>query len=302
TAFSLSTPGHYYSNYNEFDDLSGTNLRLKLRQTTIDASVVPTLKMKVVTGRNFDEEIKTETDVVLINEAAYHALGWTDLAEKEIQPHGDKERYRVIGVLEDFHYQSVAEAIEPMIFWYMGPDPISRMIFIRYQPGKVEETLDYLKEQWPSTGSLAGLDYYFLDKSFDDLYKTEEKTGLLISIFSMIGVFLASLGLLALASFSIRQKTKEIGIRKVMGANSMQIASNLSRNFILLIIIAIVVSCPLIWFFGNQYLESFSYRIDLSPLTFIFSVGIVLMIAILSVGWRAHTAALANPVDSLRDE
>ncbi|MEM9896163.1 MAG: FtsX-like permease family protein, partial [Bacteroidota bacterium] len=302
TAFSLSTPGNYYNNYNEFDDLSGTNQRLKLRQTTIDASVVPTLKMNIITGRNFDEGIKTETDVVLINEAAYHALGWTDLQNKQIQPHGEKKQYKVIGVLEDFHYQSVAKAIEPMIFWYMGPDPISRMIFIRYQFGKARETLEYLKKHWPSTGSLAGLDYYFLDQSFDDLYKSEEKAGLLLTAFSTIGIFLASLGLLALASFSIRQKTKEIGIRKVMGANSLQIASHLSRNFLFLILIAIIVSCPLIWYLGDQYLQSFSYRITISPVVFVLSVGIVLVMALVSVGWRAHSAALADPIDSLRDE
>ena len=302
TGFAWNTPGYYDENYNEFNDPNGDAKKVHLRQTTIGAGAVSTLGLEIVRGRNFDEKIKTETDVVIINEKAYEKMGWTDLDNKEIVPHGDGKKYRVIGVVKDFHYQSVAREIEPMIFWYAGPDPVSRMILVKYQNGKVEETISYLKEHWDMTGSLASLDYSFLDTTYDKLYKAEERIGLIVGAFSMVGIFLASLGLLALATFTIRQRTKEIGIRKVMGANSLQVAAKLSKTFLALILIAIVISFPLLWYFGNQYLDEFAYRINISPVLFVVSTVVVMLIAVLSVGIKAYLAASLNPPISLRDE
>lgn len=302
TAFAWNMPGHYDYNYNEFDDVTGSAKKVHLRQTTIDADVVPTLNLTIVKGENFDPTLKTETNVVLINEAAFEAMGWTDLDNKNIQAYGDNETYRVRGVVKNFHYQSVANNIEPMIYWYSGPDPVSRMIYVRYAPGEVERNIEFLKSHWSSVGSLASLNYHFLDATYDKLYRSEERTGMIVSTFSLIGIFLASMGLLALASFTIRQKTKEIGIRKVMGASKMQIASILSRKFFLLVIIAITISYPTIWYFGNEYLENFSYQITITPVLYIISTLIVITIGVLSVGLRAYAAASMDPSQSLRDE
>lgn len=302
TAFAWNTPGHYDYNYNEFDDPNGNAQKVHLRQTTIDASVVPTLGMEIVHGRNFNETIKTEKDVVLINESAFEAMGWSSIENKEIKPHGDGKSYRVLGVVKDFHYQSVANEIEPMIFWYAGPDPVSRMLLVKYSQGKVEDAIDFLKEHWHMTGSLASLDYFFLDTTYDKLYQSEEKTGLIISSFSVVGIFLASLGLFALATFTIRKRIKEIGIRKVMGASSIQITGLLSRNYLILILIAIVISYPLLWYLGNEYLNQFAYRIEINPVFMIVSTAVVLVIVFLSVGSKSFKAASLNPSISLRDE
>ncbi|MEO9870668.1 ABC transporter permease [Ekhidna sp.] len=301
-AFASNTPGNYDQNYNNFDDVNGNSRDIHLRQTNFSAGVVPTLGLDIIKGRNFDEKLKGEKDVVLINESAFDAFGWEDLENKEIRASGDQDTYQVIGVVKDFHYQSLAEQIEPMIYWYMGPDPVGSKIMLQYQKGSIEETIDYLKDNWVITGSMSTLNYDFLDTTFNELYESEERTGLIITLFSIVGIFLASLGLVALASFMIRQKTKEIGIRKVMGASSIQVAQMLSKRFILLVAIAIIISCPLIWYAGNEFLNNFSYRVDIGPLIFIISSFISIAIGVVSVGYRSYKAALNDPVDSLRSE
>lgn len=301
-AFAWNMPGHYDRNYNEFDDPNGAAKKVHLRQTTIDADVVPSLNLEIVHGENFDATIKSEENVVIINEAAFEAMGWSDLNSRVIKPHGSNEGFSVKGVVKNFHYQSVAEEIEPMIYWYLGPDPVSRMIYVKYAAGKAEETIDFLKDNWSNVGSLASLNYHFLDTTYDELYRSEEKVGAIVSAFSFIGIFLASLGLLALASFTIRQRTKEIGIRKVMGGSNLQIASILSTQFLLLVIVAIAISYPAIWYFGHEYLQSFSYRTPISPLLYVIATIIVIIIGVLSVGLKAYSAASMNPSHSLRDE
>ncbi len=300
-AFASNAPGNYAMNYNNFRDVAA-NLEVHLRQTNFGANVIPTLNIELLHGRNFSQALATDSLAVIINEAAFKAFGWTDLENKKLRQSGDPQAYNVVGVVANYHYRALMEDVEPMIHWYLGKEGLSNRLIVRYAEGRSEQTIEYLKKTWSETGSFEPLNYYFLDSRYAELYRGQEKIGMVTTSFTVVAIILASLGLFALASFMIRQKRKEIGIRKVMGATVKQITLTLSKNFFLLVILAILIGIPLVWFVSNQFLENFSYRVVPGIAVYAIAALGAISMAALSVSIRAYLAATDNPALSLRDE
>jgi ABC-type antimicrobial peptide transport system permease subunit len=239
----------------------------------------------------------------------YHNYIINETAEKEFNMHmptiGQRFTYggdtgRIIGVVEDFHYKNLHEKIGPFVLANnQGSDSY---FFIKTVPGNIQKSLSDAGTVWAHFVPGMPFSYNFLDESFNTLYKSDIKTSMLIFIFSVIAIVISGLGLFALAAFTAEQRTKEIGIRKVLGASVQQITMMLSKDFLRLVIIAIVIAAPIAWWAINKWLMDFAYRINLSLWIFIGAGIIALFIALLSVSIQAIKAAIANPVNSLRSE
>ena len=207
---------------------------------------------------------------------------------------------QVVGIVSDFHYKNMHEKIGPMVLSYN--DESDAFFFIKTGPGNVAKALSAAGAVWSRFIPDQPFTYNFLDESFDKLYKTDIKTSKLIFIFSLIAIIISALGLFALAAFTAEQRTKEIGIRKTLGASVQQITTLLSKDFIRLIMIAIVIASPIAWWMMNKWLMDFAYRINISAWIFIAGGALAFLIALLSVSIQAVKAAIANPVKSLRTE
>lgn len=304
-AFAEALPGRYDHNYNSFaDSQNPTQDAVSLRQVTVGENYFETLGMNMVDGGFPAPGIAPDSGfAVIINATALKAYGWQNIDDKYLVAKGDNMLFPVVGVVEDYHYQSLQEKIQPIIhFCYVGDEYYYGHIAVRLQPGRTAEGLAALEEAYQSLNPYEPFGYYFLDEEFDKLYRAQERLGLTASLFAGIAVVLASLGLLALAAFATRLRRKEVGVRKVLGASVTQIIVLLSRNFAGLIAIAFMVACPLIYYAAERFLQDFAYRIVLGPDVFIIAGAVALLVAGLSVSAQALRAASANPVDSLRDE
>ena len=304
-AFAEKLPGQYDHNYNSFrDSQTPTQEPISLRQVTVGEGYFETLGMNMIAGGFPSPEAAPNSGfAVVLNETALKAFGWQDINDKSLMASGDKTLFPVVGVVEDYHYQSLQEKIQPMIhFCYLGDEYYYGHIAVRLQPGRTAAGLAVLESAYRSLNPYEPFDYYFLDAEFDKMYRTQERLGFTATLFAGIAVVLASLGLLALAAFAAQLRRKEVGVRKVLGASVTQIIVLLSRNFAGLVAIAFVVACPLIYYATERFLQDFAYRIDLNPDIFLIAGAIALLVAGLSVSAQALRAASANPVDALRDE
>lgn len=207
---------------------------------------------------------------------------------------------QVIGIIKDFHYKNMHEMIGPLVVSANGGS--DNYFFVKTVPGNIPKTLSAVETVWSKYIPDQPFSYTFLDDSFNTLYKTDIKTSMLIFIFSGIAIIISALGLFALAAFTAEQRTKEIGIRKVLGASVEQITTMLSKDFVKLVSVAIIIASPLAWWIMNKWLLDFAYRINISVWIFIASGSLALAIALVSVGVQAIRAAVANPVKSLRTE
>jgi putative ABC transport system permease protein len=256
--------------------------------------------MKIIHGRNFSDKIASDKNVVVINEAAMKAFGWTDITNKEIVEGGGSIRYKVVGVVQDYYYQSLKRSIQPLAHFYT-PDHVARLA-VRLKPGRIEDGLALLKRKWNTFGPYEPFDYRFVDKSFDTLYNEQDRLSATTSLFSSIAVTIASLGLFSISAYSIRLRKKEVSIRKVLGASLAAIILKLSKAYGAMIGVGFIIACPIVYYLADSFLQEFAYRIQLSPIVFA-TVGMgVFTIAMVIVGWLSAKAALENPVDALREE
>lgn len=274
--------------------------QVQLRTWLVDAHSIEAFGLELVQGRNFSEEIATDaTHAYILNETAARELGWQDPVGRPFRV-GDEEMGQVIGVVKDFHFKSLHQKIEPLVLdmkteWSMTAA-------IRLAPGDFRNALDFMGTQWRLFEPEQPFGYGFLDSSLDRLYRAEERLGRLFSSFTLVAIFVASLGLFGLAAFAAEQRTKEIGIRKVLGASVAGIVGLLSKNFVKLVLVANIVAWPLAYFAMQRWLQNFAYRIAIGWWVFALAGGLALMIALLTVSAQAIKAALANPVESLRYE
>ncbi|QNF32615.1 ABC transporter permease [Adhaeribacter swui] len=274
------------------------------RQYFVDPNYIPTLGMEVVAGRNFSKDFPSDSTAMVINEAAAKAFGWGKnilgrKVSRFINNEGDKKEYRVIGVVKDFHFESLHQRITPLL---MILNNNSGAIIVKAKTKDIAGLLTFAKQQWSSFTANAPFDYTFMDERFAETYRAEQKVGHILSIFSGLTIFVACLGLFGLATFTAEQRTKEIGIRKVLGASLPNIVSLLSRDFLKLVLIANVLAWPLAWWAMHQWLQDFEYRTTIGWWVFgLAGVG-ALLIALLTISYQAIKAAIANPVKSLRSE
>jgi len=211
----------------------------------------------------------------------------------------------VVGIMRDFHYRSLKNSIEPLVVRLASAAdlfPHARFLSLRLRRGDIPATLAFVKEKWAERAE-RGFDFFFADEDFDSLYRSEERIGRIITAFAVMAVFVACLGLFGLASFAAEQRTKEIGVRKVLGASEAGLAALLSKEFLRWVLLANAIALPAAYFMiGRYWLANFAYRTTPGILVFASVAGLSLFIALLTVSGQAVRAALANPVDSLRYE
>jgi putative ABC transport system permease protein len=276
------------------------------RTVFTDFDYLPTLAIKLVAGRNLSRSFPTDsTAAMLLNEKAVADLGWTpqealgkEIADKGIGGAAIRRR-KVVGVVRDYHFSSLKEPIGALAIM-MGDD--QRVLALRLTAGNPKPVLAAIKQVYGETASQYPFQYTFLDEAFNRLYKTEQKQAQIFTIFSGLAIFIACLGLFGLAAYTTEQRRKEIGIRKILGASVSGLVSLLSRDFIRLVLLANGLAWPLAYLAMRQWLESFSYRIDMGWQVYLGAGLLALVIALLTISFQALKVAVANPVEALRDE
>ena len=297
-------------NFNRNNDLffslpsMDTKDAISMQIWDIDENYIPTMDMKIVAGRNFKAEMTTDSSGLILNEAASKFLGNEDILNKSLYKFTDiqtKEvkEYHIIGIVKDFNFSSLRERVKPLAFAY-GKD--SGSISIKINTNDVQGILSQIKSKWQTMSQGLPLEYSFMDDDFNRHYTGEQKIGELFTIFAVLAIFIACLGLLGLATFIAEQRTKEIGIRKVLGASLSGITALLSKDFIRLVVIAILIATPLSYYFMDRWLQAFAYRIDIPWWVFIAAGFLAILIALITVSFQAIKTALMNPVNSLSSE
>jgi putative ABC transport system permease protein len=273
-----------------------------LRVMAADADFVKTFGMTLVGGRNFSDELASDSTTYLINEEAARQLGWTDPLSKSISmPAVGRSQGSVIGVVKDFHFRSLRENIGGILF-FVPPRSWYSLYSIKLDASMTKEALDFIEQKILSFDPDHPFTFSFFDESYSNLYQQETRLATIVGYFTAVGIFLACLGLYSLASFTAQQRTKEIGIRKVIGASAGQIVFMLSRQFLLLVTIGFVISVPAAWWVLQWWLQSFAYHVNFSVGAVVACGFLSIFIALSTVGYRAIRVAISNPVNALRNE
>lgn len=280
----------------------------------IDDSFLQTYQIDLVKGRNFFPDNRADSASVLINESAAKILGITDLSEQLIaipqvnfggnfSPLDEPFVVKVVGIVDDFNFQSLHEPLAPMVLGFHN-NPIQAIDYFtaRFSGGDMDTMLKHMDDILRNVDQSHLFEHHFLDKQWELFYRHDKIRETILLIMAGLAVFIACLGLLGLATYTAQQRTKEIGIRKVLGASVSGIVRLLSKDFIRLVLIAILIASPIAWWAMNKWLEDFAYRIEIQWWMFAVAGFAAVVIALFTVSWQAIRAAVANPVESLRDE
>ena len=275
-----------------------------LRQMWCDYGFDKTYGIKMNKGRFFSVDHPSDTAAVVINEAVVKIFGLKNPIGKDLIAPGPNggSRYKIIGVTSDFNYESLHQAVRPLVFHLFKNQEFGQFVSVRIKPGNYQSTILFLENAWKNYAGNEAFDYNFLDRNLAHLYIADQRTSRLAATFSLLAIFIASLGLLGLAAFVTEQRTKEIGIRKTLGATVPEIIVLLSKEFIKWVVIANLIAWPAAYLIMHYWLENFAYRINISLGLFILSGVIALIIALATVSTHAIKAARANPVEALRYE
>lgn len=275
----------------------------------IDEDFIPLLGIELAAGRNFSRNFATDReDGFIINETAVKAFGWDSpdeaVGKRLMRPTGiDTGQYHkgtIVGVVKDFNFKSLHQTIEPLLF-FMNPNSLN-YINIKLKTADISNTMGHIKEKWAEFSPSYTFEYFFFDQHFDRLYRSEEQMHTLFKLFTLLAIFISCLGLFGLASFTTEQRTKEVGIRKVLGASVINVIVHLSKEFIFWVALANLVAWPAAYYFMNKWLQNFAYRTGLGIDVFFLSGLLGLTIALLTVGYQSVKAALANPIKALKYE
>ena len=277
---------------------------IPINTTTIDEHYLSTLGMNLLAGRNFSLNYKTDARGLILTESASRMLGFTspqDAIGKELL--SDKTPYTVVGVTNDFHQESLLKPMQPAVFQFNGRDLREfEYYLVKMKPGNASKVIAAVQEAWRDSFKENPFNYYFMDDYFDQQYQSEIQFGFIFGAFSIIAISIACVGLLALLAFMIEQRTREIGVRKVLGAGLDDIVILLTKDFVRLVFFANIMAWPLGWLLMNNWLKNFAYRIQISWLVFIIAGATAFVIVLATIGVQAFKAAMTNPVKSLRTE
>jgi len=280
----------------------GSNQNNTLITISADHEFVETYGLRILEGRHFEKDRSSDSTAIILNEAAVKALDIQNPLDKRLIRVGLKRRpMDIIGIINDFHMEPLHVKIGPMAVIPLGERP-GVLLSVRVRPGNLQNTLNHIKTQWNQFTNSQPFEYVFFDDQFDSIYKSEIQAGKLITAFACLAIFIACLGLLGLASFTAGQRTKEIGIRKVLGASVAGIFFLLNKDFIKRVLMANLIAWPLAYYAMNKWLQNFAYRISINIWMFLASAAVALIIALLTVSYQSVKSALGNPVDSLRYE
>jgi putative ABC transport system permease protein len=278
---------------------------LNMQVWDISYDYIPVMEMEIVKGRNFSKEFGTDSNATIINETAAKLLGWNNPVGKKLYTFyqdqvGTKLISRdVIGVVKNFHFDSMKENIGPLCFRLANN---SWTTAFKVNTTDIKQLVSTIENKWKAMAPGKPFSYQFMDESFDNMYRVEQRTGKLGLTLAVIAILIACLGLFGLATYTAEQRIKEIGVRKVLGATISNIITMLSKDFMILVLIASAVAMPLAWWAMSKWLQDFAYRISIGWWIFIAAGVIALLIALVTVSSQAIKAALANPVKSLRTE
>ena len=269
---------------------------------SIDYDYIPTMGMKIVEGRNFSRDFPSDTtSAVLVTEAMTKRMNWDDAIGKKfhIGSSLDAPLARVVGVVKDYHHKSLYDVIDPILFLLRANNSVVHVRIASDLPGSIKK----LESAWKNVFPNRPFEYRFLDEEFDQQYRNDERKGSIFSIFSIVTISIACLGLLGLISYASEQRTREIGIRKVIGATVGNIIFMVSKDFMMLVIIAILISSPFSWWSMNKWLhDTFAYRIDINVGVFIFASLAAVVITFITISYHTIRAASINPAEALREE
>ncbi|HUP11496.1 MAG TPA: FtsX-like permease family protein, partial [Niastella sp.] len=283
------------------ENLAGTEISTSLYQMAVDTSFFNTFDMKLAAGRFFSKDMPTDTSkAVLVNEAAVRTFGWKK-PENAINKRfgkGKEARY-VIGVVKDFNFESLHKPVEALLIGYAQT---GNRLSLKIDVAHTKEVIQHLKQVWSVSSPETPLEYSFIDEQVKLNYGKEQKMQGTFYAFSALSLLIACLGLFGLTTFIVERKTKEIGIRKVLGASVTGIVGLLSKDFVKLVLVALLIASPLAWYFMDNWLQDFAYRININWWVFLIAGLIAVVIALLTVSFQAIKAAIANPVKSLRTE
>jgi len=275
-----------------------------------DYEYIPTMGMKIIHGRNFSRDIHSDDSItVLVNQTAAKQFGWIADECREaigkriesINPQtGQRIPHEIIGVIQDFNFESLRKSIGPIVVYPTNGE--YQYLSVKVEPGDLQQRIDMIKSTVKDVVPNAPFEYRFLDSEFENLFESEKRLGKVIGIFSSLAILIACLGLLGLAAFTAEKRTKELGIRKVMGASIQDLIFLLNKDFTKLVIFSFIISVPLAWFFIDRWLNSFNYKTSVGVWPFIIAGLIAVLITWLTVSYQSITAALTNPTKSLRSE
>jgi putative ABC transport system permease protein len=270
----------------------------------IDYDYVPTLGMEIIKGRNFSKSYGSDSSAVLINETTAKVLGYDDPIGKKIYTStgptaGINTAYEIVGVVKNFHYESLRQQVGPLCM-RLGNNSWTAAFKINTKD--VPSLVSQIEAKWKSMAPEMPFSYHFLDESFDQMYRAEQRVGKVALTFAILTILIACLGLFGLVTYMAEQRTKEIGIRKVLGASVSGIVTLLSREFLMLVIISVVIASPIAYYAMSQWLTEFAYRIEISWWMFLIAGLLAMAVSLLTVSYQAIRAALMNPVNSLKAE
>jgi putative ABC transport system permease protein len=270
---------------------------------SIDESFIPTMDIQILQGRNFSTAFPADSaSSMIINEEMARLLDWVDPIGKTIRLETGPQQYaayQVVGLVKDFHFATIRHKVEPVFMLY---NKNNSQLAVKISTAKVPGTLHFIEQTWKRINADTPYEFNFLDQDFANLYRSEQTFAAMFSHFTVLALFIAVLGLLGLSAFTAQQRRKEISIRKVLGANVSQIMFLLSKDFLRLVLVAVVIAMPVAWYFMSRWLEDFAYRTDINPLIFVAAALTAILVALLTVSYLSYKAAQANPIKSLRSE
>ncbi|WP_289028521.1 ABC transporter permease [uncultured Algoriphagus sp.] len=289
-------------------DLADMESTVSIQNWRVDENYIPTLGMELVSGRNFSLDFPSDSSAVILNETAVKKFNFEGdpIGQKvysQIMGDGNQEIYQirtVVGVVKDFNFQSMKESVSPVMLLYneVPGGPVS----FKFRAENTQNVIQLIEESWKDMAPGQPLTYEFMDEQFSKMYHAETRLGKVFGVFAGFAIFIACLGLFALTAFTAEQRTKEIGIRKVLGATSSGIVVLLSKEFSKLVLIAFVLASPLAWWSMTKWLEDYEYKVNLGPSIFLLAGLFVAFIAFVTISLQAFKAASSNPVKSLKSE
>jgi putative ABC transport system permease protein len=289
----------------------GQNVTQSVTQLAVDYDYIKTLQLKLVAGRVFSKEMATDKDHAwIINETAVKAFGFGSPEQaigQTLSWHpwdgnnpDSLKTGRVIGIVKDFNYKSLYDKIEPAVLQIY---PLAAWkVAVRVKTANIDASIDHVRTSWNKFAAGYPIEYKFLDENFEQMYQSEDKLETLLWIFTGIAIFVACLGLFGLAAYTAETRRKEVGIRKTLGASVKGVVLLLSKDFITPVIISILIASPIGWYFMNNWLQHFAYRVPIQAWIFLLAGFSTLLITLLTIGYQAIRAAIVNPIQSLRTE
>jgi len=275
---------------------------IDMQHWSVDEDYIPTMGMQMVKGRNFSKQFGTDSSAAIINETAAALLGFDNPVGKKLYGYDDINHpvaFEIIGVVKNFNYESLHQSIGPLCMM-LGKSTWTASFKIN--TSNIQNLIDQIEDKWKAMAPGISFSYQFMDDAFNNMYRNEQRVGKVAVTFAILTILIACLGLFGLVTYTSEQRVKEIGIRKVLGATVSNIVSMLSRDFLALVLLAIIIASPIAWFAMHRWLQDFAYRINISLWVFVLAGLVAVAIALVTVSFQAIKVALANPVKNLRTE